>query len=166
MSQETLLSAVKKGLKGELDSVTIYMDAASQSDGPVAEFFRERGKEEQQHYNWLLAYYKELSQGRIPDENLAADVFAMEGRSPLVTEEFLKRVGQSQHLVTAVSAGVLLEVEAVRHYRKAAEETVVPALRDFFDALADWEEKHYKDLLAIQDEAERYWFNAHHFEPF
>ncbi len=163
---EHLLAAVKKGLKGELDSVTIYMEAAEKSDGPVAEFFRERGKEEERHYNWLLSYYKELSQGRVPSENLAADVFAMEGRSPLVTEEFCKRVGSSQHLVTAVAAGVLLEVEAVRHYRKAAEETVVPALRAFFDTLADWEQKHYKDLLAIQDEAERYWFDAQRFEPF
>jgi len=163
---EHLLAAVKKGLKGELDSVTVYMEAAEKSDGPVAEFFRERGKEEQRHYNWLLSYYKELSQGRMPSENLAAEVFGMEGRSPLVTEEFLKRVGSSQHLVTAVAAGVLLEVEAVRHYRKAAEETVVPALRTFFDTLADWEQQHYKDLLAIQDEAERYWFDAQRFEPF
>ncbi|NLJ46521.1 MAG: ferritin family protein [Treponema sp.] len=163
---DNLLAAVKKGLKGELDSVTIYMEAAEKADGPVAEFFRERGKEEQRHYNWLLSYYKDLSRGKMPDQNLAAEVFGMDGRSPLVTPEFCRRVGSSQHLVTAVAAGVLLEVEAVRHYRKAAEETVDPALRAFFDTLADWEEQHYKDLLAIQDESERYWFDTQRFEPF
>lgn len=166
MKDDTLLKAVKKGLKGELDSVTVYMDAAAESDGAVSDFFLERGQEEQRHYNWLLAYYKELTGGTMPNANLAAEVLGMDGRSPLVTEEFLRRVGESQHLVTAVATAVLLEVEAIRHYRSAAEETDVPALRDFFNALADWEELHYKDLLAIQDESERYWFDTQRFEPF
>ncbi|HSV56960.1 MAG TPA: ferritin family protein [Magnetospirillaceae bacterium] len=163
---ENLLDAIRKGLKGEMDSVTVYMDAAGKSTGAVADFFLERGREEQAHYNWLLRYYKELSEGREPEANLAAAVRLREDRSPLVTQEFMQRVGSSQHLVTAVAAAALLEVEAVRHYRKAAEETSVPSLKAFFDTLSDWEESHYRDLLAIQSEAERYWFDAQRFEPF
>jgi len=166
MKDDSLLKAVRNGLKSELDSVTVYTDAASKAEGAVAEFFHERVEEEKLHYNWLLQYYDQLSGEKIPEENLAAEISKIKGRSPLVTQEFLRRVGESQYLVTAVASAVLLEVEAIRRYRESAQETSVPELKSFFTVLADWEERHYEDLLMIQDESEQYWFDDQRFKPF
>ncbi len=166
MVDQELLEAVVTGLKGELDSVTVYSEAAERSSGEVADFFRERAAEEKRHYNWLLAYHKELSGGAVPAHNLAAEVFAETKGSPLITPAFLKRIGESQYLVTAVAAATLLEFGAVAHYRRASEKAQAPALRDFFAALSSWEDGHYRELLRIQDESRQYWFEAQRFEPF
>ena len=152
MVDQVLLEAVVTGLKGELDSVTVYSEAAERSSGEVADFFRERAAEEKRHYNWLLAYHKELSGGAVPAHNLAAEVFAETKGSPLITPAF--------------AAATLLEFGAVAHYRRASEKAQSPALRDFFAALSSWEDGHYRELLRIQDESRQYWFEAQRFEPF
>jgi len=132
----------------------------------VADFFRNQAAEEKKHYNWLLSYYHEMLAGTVPNRNLAAEVFALTQRAPFVNETFLRRVGESQYLVTAVASAVLLESNAVRHYRAAADAASQPELKAFFETLAAWEEKHYEDLLKIQDESREYWFDVQKFEPF
>ena len=169
MVDGSVLEAVKLGLKGELDSVTIYSEAFERSSGEVAVFFADRVAEEKRHYNWLLKYYNEMLGGTMPNYNLAAEVFGMEEQSPIVTADFLKRVGESQYLVTAVASAALLEANAVKHYRAAAEKAGAKrnaALRDFFNSLAGWEEQHYEDLMRIQEESRQHWFDAQNFEPF
>ena len=166
MTDAPLVEAIKLGLKGELDSVTIYSEAAMKSDGEVQAFFIERADEEKRHHDWLLSYWKELESGATPMRNLAAEAAAAPGRSPILTEDFLKRIGRSQALSTAVAAATLLEANALRHYADAAAKAPAGALRDFFETLSKWETRHYEDLLRVQDESRRHWFDAHRFEPF
>ncbi|MBP7095691.1 MAG: hypothetical protein KBC36_06345 [Spirochaetia bacterium] len=166
MADITLIEAIKSGLKGELDSITIYSEAAMKADGEVQRFFLERAGEEKRHHDWLLSYWKELEGGATPARNLAAEAAAQSARSPILTEDFLKRVGESQALSTAVAAATLLEANAIRHYADAAEKAPAGALRSFLESLSKWESRHYEELIRIQDESRRYWFDAHHFEPF
>ena len=166
MADTTLIEAIKSGLKGELDSITIYSEAAMKADGEVQRFFLERAAEEKRHHDWLLSYWKELEGGATPSRNLAAEAAAQGGRSPMLSEEFLKRVGESQALSTAVAAATLLEANAIRHYAAAAEKAPAGPLRSFLESLSKWEARHYEELIRIQDESRRFWFDAHHFEPF
>jgi rubrerythrin len=161
-----LMDAIKSGLRGEMDSVTVYTDAAERSKGDIAKFFSELADEEKRHYNWLLQYYRELSGGLSPQTNLASGLASAKGHSPIVTEAFVKRIGENQHLTTAIASAVLLELNAVKHYTSSAEKASVPVLKEFFKVLAAWEQKHYEDLLKIQDESRSAWFDAQRFEPF
>lgn len=166
MADATLIEAIKSGLKGELDSITIYSDAAAKADGEVKAFFLERAAEEKRHHDWLLVYWKELEGGKTPARNLASEAAAQSARSPLLSQDFLKRVGESQVLSTAVAAATLLEANAIKHYADAAGKAPAGALRSFLESLSKWEARHYEELLRIQDESRRFWFDSHHFEPF
>ncbi|MBU0935854.1 MAG: ferritin family protein [Spirochaetes bacterium] len=167
MPHENLLNAVKTAMKAEKDSVTVYSEAAARASGDVQAFFQERAEEEKKHFNWLLDYYRRMEQNLPPSE--FRNLIGSDSGKPdsfLITDDFLRRIAGDQYLTTAIATAVLMEATAQRHYRKAAEETVHNELRDFFIALADWEDKHYRDLIKIQEESERYWFDLQRFEPF
>lgn len=164
MSNERVLEAIKVGMRGEADSVTTYENAAASAEGAVQDFFTERANEEKRHYNWLLSYYRELAAGAEPDANPIRDEATT--RSPLITEEFLRRIGSSRQLSAAVSTAVLLEATSVRFYQSCAEASPYTALKDFYERLAVWEERHYHDLLTIQEESERYYWDANNWQPF
>lgn len=170
MNQDSLLEAIKGGMKGELDSIAVYEAAAGQATGEAKDFFLERADEEKKHYNWLLSYYKDVGGGKKPQRDFAAEAADTAGgpskRAPILSEDFLKRIGQSRQLSAAVSAAALLEITAVRYYQTKAEETLVPAVKSFFENLAEWEDKHYHELTAIQEESERFYWDANNWEPF
>jgi len=41
-----------------------------------------------------------------------------------------------------------------------------PHLKAFFHSMAEWEGRHYEELLKIQEESREYWFETQNFEPF
>ncbi len=167
MPQTSLLEAVKAGLKGERDSITVYMEAASRAQGEVKAFFLDRAAEEKKHFNWLLEYYSRLNKGESSAsfKNIALEK-SDKPDSPILSEEFLRRVATDQYLTTAIATGVLLEASSMRHYMDSAESTVHDELRQFFHIMADWENSHYDELLKIQEESRQYWFEVQRFEPF
>ncbi len=168
MANEHILAAIKVGMRGEIDSATVYESAAETAEREkapeVRDFFLERAEEEKKHYNWLLAYYKEISGGGQPGADLSAGSAA--GGSPIITQEFLRRVGQNRQLSAALSSAILLEATAVKHYMNCAEEAVQAPLRAFYESLSAWEDKHYHDLISIQEESERYFWDANNWKPF
>lgn len=163
---DDLTTAIKNAMKAEIDSVTIYSEAALRADGDVAEFFALRAEEEKRHYNWLLGYYKELLGGRTPAVNLAAELQTSHHHSPIFSQDFLKRVASDRHVSAAVSSAVLLELNATEHYRNLAMTAKDPHLKAFFNSMSEWESRHYSELLKIQDESREYWFEMQNFEPF
>lgn len=166
MNHDAVISAIRGGMRGELDSVSVYEDAAARAEGEVRDFFLDRAAEEKRHFNWLLGLHRELSGGRIPAEDPAAEALVEDVVTPVPSERFLERVGKSRQLSAAISAALLLEVEAVRFYRVKAEECGVKVLASFFNSLASWEDRHYHDLLVIQEESERFYWDAARWEPF
>jgi rubrerythrin len=166
MNTQTLKEALMMGLKNEMDSVTVYADAAERTSGDVSSFFKTRSDEEKRHYNWLLEYYKKVQGGTIPNYDLTAEVFGLDTKSPLLTKDFIKRLAADQHLVTAVTTATLMESTAIGFYRSAAEQAPNKELASFFTTLMKWEEKHYQELLSVQDELAQAWFEKQNFEPF
>jgi rubrerythrin len=168
MANEHILAAIKIGMRGELDSATVYESAAETASKEAAtevrDFFLERAGEEKKHYNWLLSYYKEISGGGLAGKDLAEG--SAPGASPIITQDFLRRVGENRQLSAALSTAILLESTSVKHYLNCAEEAIQPALRAFYESLAAWEDKHYHELLSIQEESERYYWDANNWQPF
>jgi len=165
MLDNEVLAAVKGGMKGELDSVTVYEEAAAVSEGDVKEFFLARAAEEKKHFNYLLEYYRTKTINLTPERDAHAELGGS-WRSAIIGEAFLRQVAASRHLSAAVAAAAHLEADAVRHYRSWLERAQAPELKRLLGMLVEWEERHYSDLLLMQEEMERYYFEVNRFEPF
>ncbi len=165
MLDSEILSALKAGMRGELDSVAIYEKAASEASGQVREFFLERAAAEKEHFNFLLAYYRDKTVNLTPERSAEAEVGGG-WRSAIVGEAFLKQVASSASLMAAVSAALHLEADAYRLYGDWSDRAESPELKRLLRLLADWEKRHYDDLLVIQEELERHYFDINRFEPF
>ena len=153
-------------MQGEMDSVTLYGSAAQHSaDSEVKEFFKLRKEEERLHYNYLLQYYQEISNDLQPSD-LSKTIVADFGEHPMISNDFLKRIGEDQVLFSAISTALLLEKDAIEHYRKCLEETENLTLKSFYELMIRWESKHYDDLLQVQKDAEQYYWQINQFEPF
>ncbi len=164
--KEDMLQAIKKAMQGEKDSVTLYENAAQRAgEEEVKEFFGSRAEEERRHFNYLLKYYQELSGDLLPSAPAAELSEAREARS-IFSDSFIRRIGEDQFLFSAISTALLLEKDAFEHYSENADMTEYPELEKFFRLLAEWEKKHYDELLRIQQEAERHYWQINSFEPF
>ncbi|PKL08890.1 MAG: hypothetical protein CVV51_06670 [Spirochaetae bacterium HGW-Spirochaetae-7] len=165
MIDTEILDAVKAGMKGELDSVTIYEGAAKVAEGKVKEFFLERAEAEKKHFNYLLDYYRDKTINLTPERNAQAELGGS-WRSAIVTEAFLRQVSSSRQLSAAVAAALHLEADAVQLYRDWSIRATAPALKELLGTLLKWEEQHYADLLLLQDEMRLHYFEVNNFEPF
>lgn len=164
--KEQLLMSLKKAMQGEMDSVTLYTNAADHSpDAEVKDFFNQRKEEERLHYNYLLQYYQEISNDLHPSD-ISDTIDANWSKHPLISDTFLKRIGGDQVLFSAISTALLLEKDAIEHYRKSMDEAENLTLKSFYELMIRWESKHYDDLLAVQKEAEQYYWQINQFEPF
>jgi rubrerythrin len=163
MANENVLEALRGGMKAELESVGVYEEAAAKSEGEVRGFFADRAEEEKRHFNWLLEAYRKVEGGDLPENPMAS--VAIES-PPIVTAAFIDRIAKDRFLSGAVAAAALLEVNAIRYYRGKAEESPTKGLAELFESLAAWEDRHYHELLRLQGELERRFFDENRFEPF
>jgi rubrerythrin len=165
--KDALLASLKDGMKAEMDSVTLYKSAAMNSqDKQVKDFFMERVAEEQLHYNYLLSYFHQVSKNEEPSETWGIEPHEHQIISPVISDEFIERIGESQVLFSAISTAVLLEKNAIDFYKKCQADTESQTLKKFFAMLVDWETKHYNDVLNIQKDAEVVYWRMNRFEPF
>ncbi len=163
MLKDEYLKALRDGMKGELESIMLYEAAlANTQDSAVQDFFKQRITEEERHYNYLLTYYNDISN----DKQLCKLDLQGGMSSPIMTDEIIERVAQNQTLFAAISTGVLLEKTAFDYYKKCAKEVDTPELKSLFVVLADWEMQHYDDLITIEADAEKDYWNRNRFEPF
>ena len=165
--KQALLSSLKDGMKAEMDSVTLYKSAGENThDEEVKEFFMERMHEEQRHFNYLLDYYHQVSNDQEPSAFISKEPELHSELSPVISGEFIRRIGENQVLFSAISTAVLLEKNAIEFYQTCRDEAEIVALRDFFSLLVRWEAVHYEDVLKIQREAEETYWRINRFEPF
>jgi len=165
MAEESTLDALARGMMGEMDSITTYEEAAARCEGEVKEFFLRRAREEKNHYNWLLEYYRALSTGALLPGTAAGRGESLPEFRPRVTPELLKAVGGSPFLSATVSSAVLLELDAMKNYRHRAEKADRPEVKALFDELSRWEQDHYDILVEIQAGSRAYWFDSLDFQP-
>lgn len=163
---ENLLNAIKEAMKGELNSVTNYKFAAdSTDDAEVKEFFLERMKEEQLHYNYLLEYYQFYSK----EKNVSEEVSKLSEITPhkqVFTSNFMQRISANQVLFSAISVAILLEKNAMQFYQNQAEKAIAPELKKFFKLMAKWEGIHYDEVVDISKQAEEKFWQMNDFIPF
>jgi rubrerythrin len=163
---EKLLAVIKEAMKGELNSITNYKFAAdSADDAEVKDFFLERMKEEQRHYNYLLEYYQFFSK----EENISEETRQLSDiahHAQVFTPNFMRRISANQVLFSAISVAILLEKNAMQFYQNQAEKAIAPELRKFFKLMAKWEGIHYDEVMEISKQAEEKYWQMNDFVPF
>lgn len=165
MHKEKMLNAMKKALQGEKDSYALYSRAAESSQDPqVRDFFTGRAEEEKRHYNYLLKYHAQVS-GDQPAGEVPSELSKLNELPQFFGIDFIQRIGADQYLFSAISTALLLEKYAFEHYRQLEDMADSLTLKSFFGLLAAWEVRHYDELLAIQKEAELYYWEVNDFEP-
>jgi len=115
--------------------------------------------------SYLLSFYQDISDNKELSD-LSAELAKDHAISPIVSEEFSKRIAQNQILFSSISTALLLEKNAIDFYQKTAEETEIDALKNFYLELVKWEKQHYDDLLQIQQESEVLFWEINQFQPF
>ncbi len=165
MEKQELLEAIRKGIMAERDSIELYEKGLhSAEDDEVRSFFQERIDEETRHYSYLVRYYKDIEDDR-ELKDLSEGLPGTEGEK-IFSEEFLRRIGEKQTLFSAISTAVLLEKDSLQHYKNLAQDAEQPELRSFFSQMGRWETEHYIDVLNIQKEAEKFYWELNDFEPY
>lgn len=162
MNNKDMLSALKDAMRGEMDSIIVYQNAiVNANDEEVISFFRSMVEEERRHYNYLLKYYKTIT-----NEKKLTKIDLKDTENKIFSDNFLIRIGSNQMLFSAISVATLLEKNAFEFYQKAADRTDNEILKRFFTKLVYWEQQHYDDLLKITSNAEKTYWNKNRFEPF
>jgi len=162
MNDKETLTALKNAMRGEMDSINIYQNAlANSKDAEVISFFNSMVEEEQRHYNYLLEYYKTIT-----NEEELKIIDTKDTENMIFTDNFLMRIGSNQMLFSAISVATLLEKNAFEFYQKSADQTDDIVLKKFFEKMVIWEKQHYDDLNKIADEAEKTYWQKNRFEPF
>ena len=162
MNNKEILTALKNAMRGEMDSINIYQNAlANSKDAEVISFFNIMVEEERRHYNYLLEYYRAIT-----NEETLKIIDTTDTENMIFTDNFLMRIGSNQMLFSAISVATLLEKNAFEFYQKSADQTDDTILKKFFEKMVVWEKQHYDDLIKISKEAENTYWQKNRFEPF
>ena len=162
MKNKEMIIALKNAMRGEMDSINIYQNAlANAKDEEVIRFFNNMVEEERRHYNYLLTYYKAIT-----NEETLKIIDTTDTENMIFTDNFLMRIGSNQMLFSAISVATLLEKNAFEFYQRSCDQTNDEVLTKFFEKMVIWEKQHYDDLIKIADEAENTYWQKNRFEPF
>ena len=163
-----LKKAFGTAMKGEIEGRELYRMVSERTDDPQAkDVFKYLAEEENKHFETLEKMYHSTLKGeeiKFPD--LPRLVEFKDVESPIFSENFKKRIGQSHFEMSALSIALRLERDAADFYKKMAKESSDNGLKDFFKNLADWEEDHYRaiyrEIQFLQDE----YYQNNNFSPF
>jgi rubrerythrin len=161
--EEGLLNA----MRAEHEGYHFYtMAAESTTDEKGKEIFRKLADDERQHAEFLKAQYESMRKTGKPDLSVSLGPKSeYSGKSPIFSDGIRERIKNAHYEMTALSIGIQLELDAVKHYNKLAEVSKDETVYKFFKDLAEWESGHYRALLDQQDVLKEDYWSASGFSP-
>ena len=155
-------------IKAEQEGRHFYLMAARSTDDQQGRrVFEELAEEELIHFNFLNQQYQSVLETGAPDANIKLEARPEKpGSGPIFSSEIQKRVGEAHFEMTALSVGIQLELNAIKFYTRAAEETPDPGVKKFYRELAEWESGHYHALLSQQEALKEGYWAENTFSPY
>ncbi len=168
--QERLFQIVKDAIRVENDGYQFYRMAEEKTTDPKGkEVFASLAKDETNHMQILKSLYqkvKEDKQFKFDEVKDMKHILETTSESPIFSEAFKGRLGQSHFEMSALSIGILLEKNSIDFYKRSAQESEESDIKQLFVYLADWEGEHLRALVKQQKLLqEDYWTEAR-FYPF
>lgn len=160
MNKTGLLEALKTALEAEMTGHQFYLHAAATTEDPQGKAtFSRMAKEELDHFHVLKNQYAAVLESGVFDQSTALlDAPDQESSSPIFSPEFRERVGQQHFEMSALSIGMQLELNAIRHYQQSADASEDRDVKNFFLGLVKWEQGHYDGFATeLEQLREEYW---------
>jgi rubrerythrin len=163
-----LLDALRQAITAEQEGYGFYLMAAkSTQDDQGRTVFQALAEEELHHAAYLKAQYRALAEtGHIDAQVQLGRPHALAGSSPIFSPALRARIGEAHFEMSALGVGVHLEQSAIDFYRAQAQRATDPAVRRFFEELAEWERGHHDALLAQQRALQDDYWSQNGFAPF
>ena len=163
----TMLEGLKQAIAAEGDGHHFYLMAAASTQDPQGkETFQRLAAEELDHIRFLRGQHRALLETGRPDASLRLGPRADLSNAQIFSPALRGRIAEAHFEMTALSVGAQLELAAVTFYRRQAADATDPAVRAFYEELAEWEQGHYQALLRQQDELKEDYWAAGGFSPF
>lgn len=163
----TLADGVAQAIQAEIEGYEFYNLIASKSkDEGAREMFASLAKDEANHQMWLADLYGKLLNNPDAKPPRMPAKTKYNFKSPIFTKDFLASRKKKNLEMSALTIGVLLETNAIEHYKKQSHLASEPSIKKFFDDLVRWEGDHLRALIAQKQFLMREIFAAARFEPF
>lgn len=160
MNKESLLAALKTALEAEMTGHQFYLHAAETTHDPRGkETFSRMAREELEHFHALKNQYAAvMDNGQFDKSRVLLEVPDPDTTSAIFSPRFRERVGQQHFEMSALSVGMQLELNAIKHYQHCADASEDEDVKAFFAGLVEWEQGHYDDFAAeLEELREQYW---------
>ena len=155
-----ILDGLKTAMEAELTGFNFYkMAAENVSDSGAKKALAQMAEDEMGHFNYLRRQYKSvLEKGDYDFARAFIKQAEDASEDPIFSDVIKDRIKESHYEVTVLTIGSKLELEAMTFYRSCAEKAQSPEAKEFYNALADWERKHYEAFqTALDSMKEAYW---------
>ncbi|MBN2525955.1 MAG: ferritin family protein [Deltaproteobacteria bacterium] len=165
---EAVVNGLQKAMRSEFEGYHFYMLAAQNTkDEKGQDAFRRLAKDEFDHMNYLQAQADHIVKNHSPDERLTLkQIQPFDGPNPIFSDDIKSRIKEANYEMTVLSVGVQLELNAMQTYREMASKTYDKVVSGFYLDLANFENSHYRMLVAQQDALKEAYWTANHFQPF
>lgn len=163
-----ITDGLQKAMQAEHEGRHFYLMAANNTDDPRGkEIFETLAAEELNHFHYLQAQYKALVEtGKVDPNAKLGRKKDLKGSHPIFSDAIKNRIGQAHYEMTALSIGIQLEMSAVNFYTGEAELAGDPAIKAFYNELAEWERGHLSALQAQADSLREDYWSQGGFSPF
>jgi len=157
MDAKAELKILKTAILNEVEGQFFYRLAAEKTESEeVRDAFLVLAGEEEKHEKWLREIFAQAADG-------ASAVVAPDEPGVFTWERAGTETGSLE--VSAFHIGILMEKASADFYRRAAAKTSLPAARNLYEKLAQWEDTHLASLEKIYDDLREEWFAKQEFSP-
>ncbi len=158
---------VATAMQAEIDGHEFYklMATKSQDEG-AREMFASLARDEAEHHRALKEMYSALAKDPQSKPPKMSGKTKYTFKSPIFSKEFLASRKKKNLEMSALSIGILLEQNAIAHYRAQSEMAEEASTKKFFLDLVKWEGEHLRTLMAQKQFLQREIFAQARFEPF
>ena len=167
-ANHAVLQGLLSAMRAEHEGFHFYaMAARNTEDEKGREVFNKLADDEREHLEFLRRQYAALRENGVPDHEASlGEKLTLAGPSPIFSEGLKRRVKDAHFEMTALSIGIQLELDAVKHYKKLADDAEDEFVKKFFLELSEWESGHYQALLDQQETLKGDYWSANGFSPF
>lgn len=163
------IEMLKLAIMAEQDGYHHYLTASAiATDKKAQDVFKALAEDEELHRQTLLNGLDAYRQNKKWDTDTieGKSKVPTAGKSPIFSEEFVKRIKGKHYEMSALSIGILLEQSSIDFYGKMKSTTKDPKLKSLLTILVVWEKKHLEALVKQHNLfMNAYWEKAH-FQPF
>jgi rubrerythrin len=167
-SKDIILKGIKEAMMAERTGIEFYTTASRTTADPKGkEMFHLLAQEEEQHFEYLQETYGQLLQGsEITTHIPSATNSVLSKSSPIFSDALRRRLNDAHFEMSALSVGLQLEQNAIKHYQTLADVADDPKVKGLFLELVQWEKNHAQGFInEMNSLKEDYWSRAN-FAPF